>query len=53
MGRIAGGLEPRAQRSIAMTILEHYINAVRLHLPKDVDKTDVLAELADHLRSKM
>ena len=36
-----------------MTILEHYLNAVRLHLPKGVDKNDVLAELADHLRSKM
>jgi hypothetical protein len=36
-----------------MTILEHYLNAVRLHLPKGVDKSDVIAELADHLRSKM
>ena len=36
-----------------MTILEHYLNAVRLHLPKGVDKNDVVAELADHLRSKM
>jgi hypothetical protein len=36
-----------------MAILDHYLQAVRLHLPKDVDKDDVVAELADHLRSKM
>ena len=36
-----------------MTILEHYLSAVRAYLPKDVDKSDVLAELADHLRTKM
>jgi hypothetical protein len=36
-----------------MTILDHYLQAVRLHLTKDVDKDDVVAELADHLRSKM
>ena len=36
-----------------MTILEHYLNAVRLHLPQGVDKNDVVAELAEHLRSKM
>jgi hypothetical protein len=36
-----------------MTILEHYLNAVRGYLPKGVDKSDVLAELGDHLRSKI
>jgi hypothetical protein len=38
---------------MTMAILDHYLQAVGLHLPKDVDKNDVLAELADHLRSKM
>jgi hypothetical protein len=36
---------------MTMTQLDHYLNAVGLLLPKDVDKRDVLAELGEHLRS--
>jgi hypothetical protein len=36
---------------MTMTQLDHYLNAVGLLLPKDVDKRDVLTELAEHLRS--
>jgi hypothetical protein len=36
-----------------MTLLDTYLNAVRLNLPKGSDKTDILTELRGHLESSM
>jgi hypothetical protein len=36
-----------------MTLLDHYLQAVALHLPRGADKADILAELAEHLRATM
>lgn len=36
-----------------MTLLELYLQAVALHLPRGADKADILAELAEHLRATM
>jgi hypothetical protein len=35
-----------------MTLIDHYLQAVRLYLPRGADKHDILAELAEHLQSK-
>ena len=36
-----------------MTLLDLYLQAVALHLPRGADKADILAELAEHLRATM
>jgi hypothetical protein len=36
-----------------MTLLDHYLNAVGLNLPKGADRADILAELREHLETKM
>jgi len=36
-----------------MTLLDLYVGAVRIHLPKGSDRRDILAELRGHLESKM
>jgi hypothetical protein len=36
-----------------MTLLDHYLSAVWMNLPKGADKRDILAELRGHLESKM
>jgi len=36
-----------------MTLLDHYVRAVRLYLPRKTRRTDILAELTDHLQSKL
>jgi hypothetical protein len=36
-----------------MTLLKHYVNAVRMYLPKGPQQEDILSELSDHLQSEM
>lgn len=36
-----------------MTLLKHYVNAVRMYLPKGPQQNDILSELSGHLQSKM
>ena len=36
-----------------MTLLNHYVNAVRMYLPKGPQQEDILSELSEHLQSKM
>jgi hypothetical protein len=36
-----------------MTLLKHYVNAVRMYLPKGPQQDDILSELSEHLQSKM
>jgi hypothetical protein len=36
-----------------MTLLDIYLQAVALHLPRGADKRDILAELAEHVRETM
>jgi hypothetical protein len=38
---------------MTMTLLDLYLQAVALHLPRGADKADILAELAEHLRATM
>src|SRR6185503_4498011 len=41
------------QGHLTMTLLDLYLQAVALHLPRGADKADILAELAEHLRATM
>lgn len=36
-----------------MTLLDHYIKAVRMYLPKGPEQNDIIRELAEHLQSKI
>ncbi len=36
-----------------MTLLDHYLRAVRMYLPKGRQQDDIISELAEHLDSKM
>jgi hypothetical protein len=36
-----------------MTLLDHYLRAVRIYLPAAPEKDDILTELAEHLRAKL
>jgi hypothetical protein len=36
-----------------MTLLDHYVNAVRMYLPKGPQQEDILSELREHLQSKL
>lgn len=36
-----------------MSLLDHYLKAVRIYLPNHPEKDDILSELAEHLRVKM
>jgi hypothetical protein len=35
-----------------MTLLDHYLRAVRIYLPKGPARTDILNELEEHLRER-
>ena len=36
-----------------MALLNNYLNAVRLYLPRNVDQQDLITELSEHLQIKL
>jgi hypothetical protein len=45
--------EPHPSKGCLMTLLDHYVNAVRMYLPKGPQQEDILSELREHLQSKL
>src|SRR5262245_32829797 len=45
--------EPHPSKGCLMTLLDHYVNAVRMYLPAGRQQEDILSELSEHLQSRI
>src|SRR5262249_24302345 len=43
--------EPHSPKGRLMTLLKHYVSAVRMYMPKGPQQEDILSELSEHLQS--